>query len=181
MDCPETGPVWLCCLVAAPCLVNTAAGHHLSARNARETVEEDHHRGRTPAARVDRVRHDFTVGASDGSPDRLGVGFGALLVFVRRNSVRGPTTAAAIWVTAAIGTGAGTGLPVLAVGATAAYLLRRGSCRGGRPAGPDDVGDAAAGGVGVDPGLSVLIGQAVGDAGRGTVRQRLILADAGVD
>jgi putative Mg2+ transporter-C (MgtC) family protein len=44
-----------------------------------------------------------------------GVGFlGAGLIFVRRDSVRGLTTAASIWVTAAIGSAAGAGLPVLA-------------------------------------------------------------------
>jgi putative Mg2+ transporter-C (MgtC) family protein len=53
-----------------------------------------------------------------------GVGFlGAGLIFVRRDSVRGLTTAAAIWVTAAIGSAAGAGLPVLAVLATAIYFL----------------------------------------------------------
>src|ERR1700728_2461799 len=44
-----------------------------------------------------------------------GIGFiGAGLIFVRRDSVRGLTTAASIWVTAAIGSAAGAGLPVLA-------------------------------------------------------------------
>jgi len=53
-----------------------------------------------------------------------GVGFlGAGIIFVRRDSVRGLTTAAAIWVTAAIGSCAGAGLPVLAVLATAIYFL----------------------------------------------------------
>jgi putative Mg2+ transporter-C (MgtC) family protein len=53
-----------------------------------------------------------------------GVGFlGAGLIFVRRDSVRGLTTAAAIWVTAAIGAAAGAGLPVLAVLATGIYFL----------------------------------------------------------
>ena len=53
-----------------------------------------------------------------------GVGFlGAGLIFVRRDSVRGLTTAAAIWLTAAIGSAAGAGLPVLAVLATAIYFL----------------------------------------------------------
>src|SRR5580693_4659982 len=53
-----------------------------------------------------------------------GVGFlGAGLIFVRRDSVRGLTTAAAIWVTAAIGSAAGAGLPLLAVLATAIYFL----------------------------------------------------------
>ena len=53
-----------------------------------------------------------------------GVGFlGAGLIFVRRDSVRGLTTAAAIWVTAAIGAAAGAGLPVLAVLTTGIYFL----------------------------------------------------------
>lgn len=53
-----------------------------------------------------------------------GVGFlGAGLIFVRRDSVRGLTTAASIWVTAAIGACAGAGLPVLAVLATGIYFL----------------------------------------------------------
>jgi putative Mg2+ transporter-C (MgtC) family protein len=53
-----------------------------------------------------------------------GVGFlGAGLIFVRRDSVRGLTTAAAIWVTAAIGSAAGAGLPVLAALSTAIYFL----------------------------------------------------------
>src|ERR1700691_4145790 len=44
-----------------------------------------------------------------------GVGFlGAGLIFVRGGSVRGLTTAASIWVTAAIGASAGAGLPLLA-------------------------------------------------------------------
>jgi len=53
-----------------------------------------------------------------------GVGFvGAGIIFVRRDSVRGLTTAAAIWVTAAIGACAGAGLPILAATATATYLV----------------------------------------------------------
>jgi putative Mg2+ transporter-C (MgtC) family protein len=53
-----------------------------------------------------------------------GVGFlGAGLIFVRGGSVRGLTTAASIWVTAAIGAAAGAGLPVLAAAATAIYFL----------------------------------------------------------
>src|SRR6201996_4904623 len=40
-----------------------------------------------------------------------GIGFiGAGLIFVRRDSVRGLTTAASVWVTAAIGSAAGAGL-----------------------------------------------------------------------
>ena len=53
-----------------------------------------------------------------------GIGFiGAGLIFVRRDSVRGLTTAASVWVTAAVGSAAGAGLPWLAVEATGAYLL----------------------------------------------------------
>ena len=53
-----------------------------------------------------------------------GIGFiGGGLIFVRRDAVRGLTTAAAIWVTAAIGAAAGAGLPVLAACATAIYFL----------------------------------------------------------
>jgi putative Mg2+ transporter-C (MgtC) family protein len=53
-----------------------------------------------------------------------GIGFlGAGLIFVRRDAVRGLTTAAAIWVTAAIGAAAGAGLPLLAVFSTGIYFL----------------------------------------------------------
>jgi len=53
-----------------------------------------------------------------------GVGFlGAGLIFVRRDSVRGLTTAASIWVTAAIGAAAGAGLPVLAALTTGIYFV----------------------------------------------------------
>ena len=52
-----------------------------------------------------------------------GVGFiGAGLVFVRRNQVRGLTTAASIWLTAAIGTAAGGGLVYQAIAVTAGYF-----------------------------------------------------------
>jgi putative Mg2+ transporter-C (MgtC) family protein len=53
-----------------------------------------------------------------------GVGFlGAGLIFVRRDSVRGLTTAAAVWVTAAIGAACGAGLIVLGLAATFIYLV----------------------------------------------------------
>ena len=53
-----------------------------------------------------------------------GIGFiGAGLIFVRRDSVRGLTTAASVWLTAAVGCAAGAGLPVLAAAAVGAYLL----------------------------------------------------------
>jgi putative Mg2+ transporter-C (MgtC) family protein len=53
-----------------------------------------------------------------------GIGFlGAGIIFVRRGSVHGLTTAAAVWVTAAVGSAAGAGLPVLAAVTTAIYIL----------------------------------------------------------
>jgi putative Mg2+ transporter-C (MgtC) family protein len=53
-----------------------------------------------------------------------GIGFlGAGLIFVRRNSVRGLTTAASVWIAAAIGSACGAGLPWLAVATTVAYLV----------------------------------------------------------
>lgn len=53
-----------------------------------------------------------------------GIGFiGGGLIFVRRDAVRGLTTAAVVWVTAAVGMAAGGGLPVLAVAVTAVHFL----------------------------------------------------------
>jgi putative Mg2+ transporter-C (MgtC) family protein len=53
-----------------------------------------------------------------------GIGFlGAGIIFVRQDSVRGLTTAAGVWLTAAVGAAAGAGLLVLAVVSTAVYLL----------------------------------------------------------
>jgi putative Mg2+ transporter-C (MgtC) family protein len=53
-----------------------------------------------------------------------GIGFlGAGLIFVRRDAVRGLTTAASVWVTAAVGSAAGGGLLVLAALATGMYLV----------------------------------------------------------
>lgn len=53
-----------------------------------------------------------------------GIGFiGAGLVFVRRNKVRGLTTASSIWLTAAVGSAAGAGLVLPAAFATGAYFL----------------------------------------------------------
>ncbi|UCR89546.1 MgtC/SapB family protein [Mycetocola spongiae] len=53
-----------------------------------------------------------------------GIGFlGAGVIFVRQNIVSGLTTAASIWLTAAIGMACGAGLPVLAVAATLLHLL----------------------------------------------------------
>lgn len=53
-----------------------------------------------------------------------GIGFiGAGIIFVRRDAVRGLTTAAGIWLTAAIGAAAGAGLAVLAVATTLGYFV----------------------------------------------------------
>ncbi|MGH9169576.1 MAG: MgtC/SapB family protein [Acidimicrobiales bacterium] len=53
-----------------------------------------------------------------------GVGFlGGGLIFVRRDSVRGLTTAAGVWVTAAVGAAAGAGLPIIAVFSTGMYAV----------------------------------------------------------
>ncbi|MFD7708537.1 MgtC/SapB family protein [Streptomyces sp. NPDC059785] len=53
-----------------------------------------------------------------------GIGFiGGGLIFVRRDAVRGLTTAATIWLTCAVGMACGGGLPVLAVAVTALHFL----------------------------------------------------------
>jgi putative Mg2+ transporter-C (MgtC) family protein len=52
-----------------------------------------------------------------------GIGFiGAGLIFVRRDSVRGLTTAAGVWLTAAVGAACGASLAVLAIATTVAYF-----------------------------------------------------------
>ncbi|WP_028937984.1 MgtC/SapB family protein [Pseudonocardia spinosispora] len=53
-----------------------------------------------------------------------GIGFiGGGLIFVRRDMVRGLTTAAAVWLTTAVGMAAGAGLPILALVATVGYFV----------------------------------------------------------
>jgi putative Mg2+ transporter-C (MgtC) family protein len=53
-----------------------------------------------------------------------GVGFiGGGLIFVRRDAVRGLTTAAIVWTTAAIGMACGAGLPILALFVTLAHFV----------------------------------------------------------
>src|ERR1700742_3768299 len=53
-----------------------------------------------------------------------GLGFiGGGLIFVRRDAVRGLTTAAIVWMTAAIGMACGAGLVVLALVATAGHFI----------------------------------------------------------
>ncbi|MBY8887870.1 MgtC/SapB family protein [Streptomyces sp. PTM05] len=53
-----------------------------------------------------------------------GIGFiGGGIIFVRRDAVRGLTTAAAVWLTCAIGMACGGGLPLLAIAATVVHFL----------------------------------------------------------
>lgn len=53
-----------------------------------------------------------------------GIGFlGAGVIFVRQNVVNGLTTAASVWVTAAIGMACGAGMPGLAIISTLLYFL----------------------------------------------------------
>lgn len=53
-----------------------------------------------------------------------GIGFiGAGIIFVRRDAVRGLTTTAAIWISAAVGAACEAGLPVLALAVTFAHFV----------------------------------------------------------
>lgn len=53
-----------------------------------------------------------------------GIGFiGGGVIFMRRDMVRGLTTAASIWLTAALGMACGAGLPILAVATTIAHFV----------------------------------------------------------
>ena len=79
--------------------------------------------------------YGFTaLGLGSTDPSRIaaqvvtGIGFvGAGVIFVNRGNVVGLTTAASIWVTAAVGMACGAGLPVLAVAGTLLHLLAVGS------------------------------------------------------
>ena len=53
-----------------------------------------------------------------------GIGFiGGGVIFMRRDAVRGLTTAASVWLTAAIGMACGAGLPVLAVATMMLHVI----------------------------------------------------------
>ena len=53
-----------------------------------------------------------------------GIGFiGGGIIFVRRDTVRGLTTAAGVWVTAGVGMACGGDLPLIAVATTLVYFL----------------------------------------------------------
>lgn len=79
-------------------------------------------------------KYGFADVLSEGSvvldPSRVaaqivsGIGFlGAGLIITRRGAIRGLTTAAAVWETAAIGMAAGAGLPVLALVVTGLHFV----------------------------------------------------------
>jgi putative Mg2+ transporter-C (MgtC) family protein len=79
-------------------------------------------------------KYGFTDVLVDGrvvvDPSRIaaqvvsGIGFiGGGLIFVHRDSVRGLTTAAIVWITAAIGLACGAGLPILALAATVWHFI----------------------------------------------------------
>jgi putative Mg2+ transporter-C (MgtC) family protein len=53
-----------------------------------------------------------------------GIGFiGGGVIFVRKDLVRGLTTAATIWLTSAVGMACGSGLPILAIAVTAGHFV----------------------------------------------------------
>lgn len=75
-------------------------------------------------------RYGFSDATATIDPSRVaaqivtGIGFiGGGLIFVRRDAVQGLTTAATIWLTAAVAMACAASLPLLAVLATAAYFL----------------------------------------------------------
>jgi len=70
------------------------------------------------------------TGERPGDPTRIaaqivsGVGFlGAGVILTRGHVVHGLTTAATIWLVAAVGTASGAGLPIFAIAVTAGYLV----------------------------------------------------------
>ncbi|MDT0614857.1 MgtC/SapB family protein [Streptomyces lancefieldiae] len=90
--------------------------------------------GVASALMMEVSQHGFTgVLGMDGvslDPSRVaaqivsGIGFiGGGLIFVRRDAVRGLTTAATIWLTCAVGMACGGGLPILALATTALHFL----------------------------------------------------------
>ena len=53
-----------------------------------------------------------------------GIGFiGGGVIFMRRDVVRGLTTAASVWLTAALGMACGAGLPILAIATTVGHII----------------------------------------------------------
>ncbi|MFF9126307.1 MgtC/SapB family protein [Streptomyces sp. NPDC014889] len=90
--------------------------------------------GISSALMMEVSQHGFTnvLGLENVSfdPSRVaaqivsGIGFiGGGLIFVRRDAVRGLTTAATVWLTCAVGMACGGGLPVLAMATTIVHFL----------------------------------------------------------
>jgi uncharacterized membrane protein YhiD involved in acid resistance len=88
--------------------------------------------GANPSRLVDRLVTAGLVRREESSRDRRhvaaqivsGIGFiGGGLIFVRRDAVRGLTTAATIWLTCAVGMACGGGLPILACAVTALHFV----------------------------------------------------------
>jgi putative Mg2+ transporter-C (MgtC) family protein len=64
------------------------------------------------------------TGSRSSAAQSLGIGFiGGGIIFVRRDTVRGLTTAAGVWVTAGVGMACGGNLPLIAVATTAIYFV----------------------------------------------------------
>ncbi|MFI1291732.1 MgtC/SapB family protein [Streptomyces sp. NPDC020792] len=90
--------------------------------------------GISSALMMEVSQHGFTnvLGLENVSfdPSRVaaqivsGIGFiGGGLIFVRRDAVRGLTTAATVWLTCAVGMACGGGLPILATATTIVHFL----------------------------------------------------------
>ncbi|BCW04230.1 MgtC/SapB family protein [Arthrobacter sp. NtRootA1] len=126
---------WQMCLALAAALVlSTAIGFERQSKNKSAGMRTHAMVGLGAALFMVVSKYGFSdvlaVDLVRLDPSRLaaqvvsGIGFiGAGLVFVRRNQVRGLTTAASIWVTAAVGTSAGAGLLLPAVFVTAAHFV----------------------------------------------------------
>jgi putative Mg2+ transporter-C (MgtC) family protein len=129
-----TGQGWLQILELAIALVLSAAiGLERELRNKSAGLRTHTLIGFASALMMLVSKYGFTDVLGDHvvlDPSRVaaqivsGIGFiGAGLIFVRRDAVRGLTTAAAVWVTTAVGMAAGAGLPVLAAAATIGYFI----------------------------------------------------------
>ncbi|MFC8040287.1 MgtC/SapB family protein [Paenarthrobacter sp. NPDC057355] len=132
----STSPQWweMCAALAVALVLSTAIGFERQSKNKSAGMRTHAMVGLGAALFMVVSKYGFSdvlmVDLVRLDPSRLaaqvvsGIGFiGAGLVFVRRNQVRGLTTAASIWVTAAVGTSAGAGLVVPAVFVTAAHFV----------------------------------------------------------
>lgn len=135
MNVGELGPVWsqLVCLSAA-FLLASAVGLERQIRQKSAGLRTHTLVGLGAALFMIVSKFGFMDVLVEGTvrldPSRVaaqivsGIGFlGAGVVFTRRSRVRGLTTAASIWLTAAIGTAAGAGLILHAGFVTVAYFI----------------------------------------------------------